>query len=239
MQICCVVFLCFLFQKTQAGHIAGDLPHYKVPEHSLQDTIPAAFVMKWVVNIGSKKHTLKFEYRKNPDDSSLLVSALNKDPLFPESFYKTLEAYFELTPVLSSGAVYAEVYERSRGSNFTDNSQISYTKELYGRMTAKAIYIYDIDPDGVPEVLLADLEGSSADNNIYVLYRMNKRTNRFEKADHFFNGAFYGWDKTRRYIITGKSDTQERHLVKNKIVSRALVPVKKCTASANRGNSCF
>ncbi|ANH82689.1 hypothetical protein A8C56_18425 [Niabella ginsenosidivorans] len=239
IQIGWVVFCCFLYQEVQASDTAGNVKHRSVPDYSLQDSLPSVFVEKWILNIRNKKHILRFEYRKNPDDASLVVTILNKDALFPESFYKKLEAYFELTPFLSSGAVYSEVYERCHAAGFIDNSQVSYVKEPYGHMTAKALYIYDIDNDGIPEILLADKEGSSADNNIYELYRLNKQTGRFVKADHFFKGAFYGWDQTKKYIITGMSDTQERHLVKNKIFNGALVPVKKCIIAASEGNTCF
>ncbi|SDD18045.1 hypothetical protein [Niabella drilacis] len=239
IQLCSLVFLCFLFQKAPAGSTAGNITRRNAPGAGRQDTLPSAFIQKWVLNLADKKCVLRFRYQKNPDDGSLVVTALNESTLFPGSFYKTLEAYFELTPFLSSGADYSEVYERCDATGFTDNSHVSYTKERYGGMTAKALYIYDIDGDGVPEILLADKEGSSADNNIYALYRINKKTNRFVKADRFFNGAFFGWDKTRKYIITGVSDTRERRLVKNKIANRMLVPVKKCTVTASAGRVCF
>lgn len=231
IQISILFFQFFIFQKGLSCSSFQQARNAGMTEKGITDTVPSVFEVKWILDINSEKHDIKFKFQKNSGDSSFVVAALNNDSLFPGTFYKMLETYFELTPFLSSDATYSDTYLRYRSIGFIDNEHISYTRESYQDQTAKALYIYDIDNDGVPELLVLDKENSSAGNNVYQLYRKDRLLNRFVEAKRFFNGAFYGWDRTLKYIITGYHDKGERHLIKNKVIGHTLVAVDSVDVS--------
>ncbi|MBZ4190098.1 hypothetical protein [Niabella beijingensis] len=232
---------CFVLVNLLACFTAKPASYHNAAREALQkkDTIPDTFVVNGMLRLQNKTYPLKLQYRKQPEDASLSITVLREDALFPDSFYTMLDSYFEQAPVLTTGASYPETYERLRAAGFADSSFICYAKEGYGRMTAKAIYVYDIDHDGVPELLLANGSEWSEDNLVYELYRLDKHTRRYVLVPHFFSGAFYGWDKRKQCIITGKSNKQQRWLTKNRIANGRLIPVKKCTVTASSGNNCF
>ncbi|MDP9962001.1 hypothetical protein [Chryseobacterium lathyri] len=69
---------------------------------------------------------------------------------------------------------------------------------------------------------------------------MNEKECKFIFVSDFFNqAAFYGWDKTGKYLITGVSDTKERKLYKNKIVGGNLKTVDQCTEYAVSDKFCW
>ncbi|MBO6185491.1 MAG: hypothetical protein J6O88_12510, partial [Chryseobacterium sp.] len=72
----------------------------------------------------------------------------------------------------------------------------------------------------------------------YAMFKGSK--NGISYKENFFDKvAFYGWDKTGKYLITGVSDTRERIFSKNKIVSDKLVFIEKCTENVISDKFCW
>jgi len=83
-----------------------------------------------------------------------------------------------------------------------------YKRSYFRDFSARLFYIVDVDYD---DMLLLDLQNGMRDNNVYVMFKGGKNGISYLK-EFFHKVAFYGWDKTAKYLITGVSDTKENFI---------------------------
>ncbi|WP_454880335.1 hypothetical protein [Sphingobacterium detergens] len=141
--------------------------------------------------------------------------------------------------IISKGSFY-ETYDYYKHKDFKENDFVGREKMIFHHGGFNFITITDVDLDGYEDLLILDLSESMRDNEVYQFYKWSREENKFIFIPDFFNkSAFYGWDKTGKYLITGVSDTRERKLYKNKIVRGKLKIVEQCTEYAVSDKFCW
>lgn len=159
----------------------------------------------------------------------------------PESAYKCIEGTVELQhwQIINKNSYY-HTYEYYKNKDFKENDFVNKKKMIFRNGDYNFITITDMNNDGYEDLLILDLANSMRDNDMYQFYKWSEKESKFIFVPDFFNkAAFYGWDKTGKYLITGVSDTKERKLYKNKIVGGKLKTVDECTENAAADKLCW
>lgn len=165
------------------------------------------------------------------------ISNITSNLPLPKEFYTILKDSFGLANWLidSEYKIAQEIYKNLK---FKRADFVKYERSYIKEFSAKLLYILDVDQDGYDDILLLNLQNSMRDNNVYSMFKGGENGISFEE-NFFGKTAFYGWDKTGKYLITGVSDTRERKLYKNKIIRGKLKTVDKCEEYATSDKYCW
>lgn len=177
------------------------------------DKIPDAFIVDTPFNYDGKRYNIQLLCEK--DNGHTSISNITSNLSLPKEFYTILQDNFGLATWLINSD-YKSAYENYKNLKFKRADFVEYKKNYISEFSSKLLYILDVDQDGYDDILLLNLQNSMQDNDVYTIFKGGK--NGFSFEENFFNkAAFYGWDKTGKYLITGLSDTKERKLYKNKV----------------------
>lgn len=165
------------------------------------------------------------------------VSSITSNLPLPKEFYAILQDNFDAATGLINSD-YNSAYENYKNMKFKRADFVEYEKKYIREFSSKLLYILDVDQDGYEDILLLDLQNSMPDNDVYVIFKGGKNGISFEE-NFFGKTAFYGWDKTGKYLITGVSDAGERKLYKNQIVGGKLKTIDQCTEHAVSDKFCW
>lgn len=187
------------------------------------------------LNYNNKEYSIQLLCER--DSIYTNVSSITSNLPLPKEFYAILQGNFDS----SSGLInsdYKSAYENYKNLKFKRTDFVEYEKKDMREFSSKLLYILDVDQDGYEDILLLDLQNSMRDNDVYVMFKGGK--NGISLEENFFDtAAFYGWDKTGKYLITGASDTGGRKLYKNQIVGGRLKRVDQCTEYAVSDKFCW
>lgn len=217
-----------------------------VQKHPDTLSIPSKYVVTIPLEINKKKLDIRMLFSKSESLSGgkhYTIAEIEKDTnsLLPKSAYQCIEGTVELQhwQVINKNSYY-NTYDYYKNKNFKENDFANKKKMIFRNADYNFITITDMDHDGFEDLLILDLASSMRDNDMYQFYKWSEKEGKFIFVPHFFDkAAFYGWDKTGKYLITGVSDTKERKLYKNKIVGGKLKTVDQCTEYAVSDKLCW
>ncbi|KAB1231375.1 hypothetical protein [Chryseobacterium viscerum] len=197
--------------------------------------IPDSFIINTPFKYNGKNHNIQLLCEK--DSFQTNISSITSNLTLPEEFYAILQDNFGLATWLINSD-YQSAYEDYKNLKFKRTDFVEYEKNSGRKFSSKLLYISDVDQDGYDDILLLNLQSSTPDNDVYAMFKGGK--NGISYKEKFFDKvAFYGWDKTGKYLITGVSDTKERKLYKNTIVGGQLKTVDQCTEYAVSDKFCW
>lgn len=205
--------------------------YIKVEKEKQSDSFTFIIPLKY----NNKEYSIQLVCEKNSAYANIL-SVTSNLPL-PKEFYTILQDNFGLATWLINSD-YKSAYENYKNLKFKREDFVEYDKKYIREFSSKLVYILDVDQDGYDDILLLNLQNSMRDNDVYAMFKGGKNGISFEE-NFFDKAAFYGWDKTGKYLITGVSDTKERKLYKNKIVGGKLKTVDQCTEYAVSDKLCW
>lgn len=231
-----LLFLIF-FVNINCTSKGKDTPTNVPPDHKSveKQTSQNSFIFYIPLNYDKKEYSIKLVCEK--DSTYTDISSITSNLSLPKEFYNILQDNFGLATWLIN-TDYQSAYETYKGLKFQRSDFVEYKKSKLREFSSKLLYVIDADEDGYDDILLLDLQNSMRDNDVYVMFKGGK--NGISYKEKFFDKvAFYGWDKTGKYLITGVSDTKERKLYKNKIVGDRLKAVDQCTEYAVSDQLCW
>lgn len=198
--------------------------------------IPDSFMVNTPFKYNGKKYNIQLTCERS-QSNSVMVTKVTSDLLLPKNFQDILENDFSIRNFYFPDN-YDTAYKEYAANKFIGDWLAMYKKNHFRDFSSRLLYIVDVDDDSYDDILLLDLQSSMRDNDVYVMFKGGKKGISFEK--NFFNkAAFYGWDTTGKYLITGVSDTKERKLYKNKIVQGKLKTVDQCKEYAVADKLCW
>lgn len=196
---------------------------------------PDSFTFYIPLNYDKKEYSIKVVCEK--DSIYTDISNITSNLSLPKAFYTILQENFGLATWLINND-YNSAFEIYKDFKFKRPDFVEYRKSKFREFSSKLLYVVDVDEDGYDDILLLNLQNSMRDNDVYAMFKGSK--NGISYKENFFDKvAFYGWDKTGKYLITGVSDTRERIFSKNKIVSDKLVFIEKCTENVISDKFCW
>ena len=198
--------------------------------------VPDSFIVNTPFKYNGKEHNIQITCERS-QNNSVMITKVTSDLLLPKNFHTILENDFSLRNFYFPDN-YETAYKEYATNKFIGDWLAIYKRNYFRDFSPRLLYIVDVDDDGYDDLLLLDLQNSMRDNNVYVMFKGDK--NGVSYKENFFDKvAFYGWDKTGKYLITGISDTRERKLYKNKIVRGKLKVVDQCTEYAVSDKFCW
>jgi hypothetical protein len=225
--------LIFFIRIGESKGIQAKFPTDKISVE--QQKIPDSFILHIPLNYDNKVYSIKVVCEK--DSIYTDISSITSNLSLPKEFYSILQNNFGLANWVMH-IDYNTAYGIYKNSKFQAPDFVEYKKSNFREFSSELIYIIDVDKDGYDDILLFDLQKSMRDNDVYAMFKGGK--NGFSYRENFFDkAAFYGWDKTGKYLITGVSDTKERKLYKNKIVQGKLKTIDECTEYAVSDKLCW
>lgn len=189
-------------------------------------------------NYNSKEYKIELTCEKSDYNTVNITNATSNLSSIPNSFYTLLLDDFSIKNRLMEPENFEKSYQFYKKNGFVENELISYKKDDFRNFYENLMYIIDINDDGFDDILIIDSQNSMNDASVYKTFFGAKNSIAL-KNDFFKNDAFFGWDKTEKFIITGISDTNERRLTKNKIIRNSLVSVEKCTEDTVSEQQCW
>ncbi|WP_153393794.1 hypothetical protein [Chryseobacterium vaccae] len=229
------------------GKILSPTPSKKQSTPKNIDTlgVPLKYVVTIPLEANKKKIDIRLLLSRSEDllrGKHYTIPEIEEGTSFlPKSAYECIEGTveFQHSQVINYNSYYY-TYNYYKNSGFIENDYIGYDKVDFRNGNLNFITVMDIDEDGYEDLLILDLASSMRDNDMYQFYRWSEKESKFIFVPDFFDkAAFYGWDKTGKYLITGVSDTKERKLYKNKIVKGKLKTVDQCTEYAVSDKFCW
>lgn len=203
----------------------------RVEKEKLSDSFTFSIPLKY----NNKEYSIQLVCERDGADTN--ISSITSNLTLPEEFYSILQDNFGLATWLINSD-YQSAYEDYKNLKFKRTDFVEYEKNSGRKFSSKLLYISDVDQDGYDDILLLNLQNSTPDNDVYVMFKGGK--NGIAYKENFFDKvAFYGWDKTGKYLITGVSDTKERKLYKNTIVGGQLKTIDRCTEYAVSDKFCW
>lgn len=228
-----VIFLSLIFFinindacKEAHTHLPANIKKEK-PSDSFTFIIPLSF--------NNKVYSIQLLCEK--DSVYTNVSSITSNLSLPKEFYTILQDNFNSSTDLISSD-YKSAYENYNKFKFKRTDFVEYEKKDIREFSSRLLYVLDVDQDGYEDILLLDLQNSVRDNDVYVMFKGGENGISLE-ANFFDKAAFYGWDKTGRYLITGVNDTGERKLYKNQIIGGKLKRVDQCTEYVGSAKFCW
>lgn len=220
-------------------------------KQSVQESVdtlrpPSRYIVTVPLEVNKKKMNIRLQLSKSDFLSrgeNYTVTEIDEGancPL-PKSAYKCIVETIELMHwKIINRSSYYDTYDYYKNKDFKENDFVSKEKRIFHHGGAEFIMVTDVDNDGYEDLLILELGESMRDNDVYQFYRWSEREDKFKLMPDFFGKtAFYGWDKTEKYLITGISDTRERKLYKNKIVEGRLEAIEQCTEYAVSNKFCW
>lgn len=230
------------------GKIYPPSPPKKETVQKQIDTInvPSKYVVTIPLTVNKKKMDIrlllsKSEYLSRGQKYTIVEIEENTNNFFPKSAYDCIVGSIELQHwnVIIKNSYYF-TYDWYKNNGFKENDFVEKKKFIFGTGDYGFISIIDVDNDGYEDLLILDLSNSMRDNEVYQFYKWSQKQNKFIfRPDFFEKAAFFGWDKTGKYLITGISDTRERTLYKNKVVNGKLKVVDQCSEYAVSDKFCW
>ncbi|RKE56064.1 hypothetical protein [Sphingobacterium detergens] len=208
--------------------------------------IPSKYVVTIPLEINERKIDIRLLLAKSEDllrGKNYTIAEIEKgtNSFLPMSAYRCIEGTIELQhwQTINSGSYYY-TYGYYKDKEFKENEFVSRKRMTFRNGDYNFITIIDMDNDGYEDLLILDLESSMRDNDMYQFYKWSEKESKFIFVPDFFDkAAFYGWDKTGKYLITGVSDSRERKLYKNKIVRGKLKTIDQCVEYAVSDKQCW
>lgn len=208
--------------------------------------LPSRYVVTIPLEINKKKIDIRLLLSKSETllkGKNYTIAEIEKDTnsILPKSAYECIEGTIELQDWQAiNNKSYPYTYNYYKYKEFKENDFVSKKKMIFRNGDYNFITITDLDNDGYEDILILDLASSMKDNTMYQFYKWSEKEGKLIFVPDFFDkAAFYGWDKTGAYLITGVSDTKERKLYKNKIVKGKLKTVDQCTEYAVSDKLCW
>ncbi|KMQ63895.1 hypothetical protein ACM40_03745 [Chryseobacterium sp. BLS98] len=207
--------------------------------------IPSKYTIAIPLEINKRKIDISLQLSKSErllrGKNYTVAEIENTDNVLPKSAYECIEGTIELQDWQTiNNKSYSYTYDYYKKKNFKENDFVTKKKMIFRNENYNFITITDMDNDGYEDLLILDLSSSMKDNDMYQFYKWSGKESKFIFVPDFFNkAAFYGWDKTGKYLITGVSDTKERKLYKNKVVGGQLKIVDQCTEYAVSDKLCW
>jgi hypothetical protein len=194
-----------------------------------------SFTFSIPLNYNNKEYSIELLCEREGVNTN--ISDITSNLSLPKEFYAILQDNFGLATWLINSD-YKSAYENYKNLKFKRADFVEYKKNYIREFSSKLLYILDVDQDGYDDILLLNLQNSMQDNDVYTMFKGGK--NGFSFEENFFNkAAFYGWDKTGKYLITGLSDTKERKLYKNKVERGKLKTIDQCIEYAISDKVCW
>ncbi|WP_155859058.1 hypothetical protein [Chryseobacterium oranimense] len=207
--------------------------------------IPSTYVVEIPLEVNNKKIDIRLQLSKSErllrEKNYTLAEIENTDNVLPKSAYECIDGTIELQhwQAINKDS-YDNTYDYYKNKGFKENDFVTKKKMIFRNENYNFITIADMDNDGYEDLLILDLSSSMKDNDMYQFYKWSEKESKFIFVPDFFDkAAFYGWDKTGKYLITGVSDTKERKLYKNKVVGGQLKAVDQCTEYAVSDKFCW
>ncbi|WP_265132079.1 hypothetical protein [Chryseobacterium oranimense] len=217
---------------------SGKEAHTNLPANNInveKEKASDSFTFIIPLHYNNKEYSIQLLCEK--DSVYTNVSSITSNLTLPKEFYTILQDNFNSSTGLIN-TDYESAYENYKNLKFKRTDFVEYEKKYVREFSSKLLYIFDVDQDGYEDILLLDLQNSMRDNDVYVMFKGGK--NGISLEENFFNkAAFYGWDKTGKYLITGMSDAGERKLYKNQVVGGKLKRVDQCTEYAVSDKFCW
>ncbi|SHH05571.1 hypothetical protein SAMN05421866_1967 [Chryseobacterium oranimense] len=217
---------------------SGKEAHTNLPANNInveKERASDSFTFIIPLHYNNKEYSIQLLCEK--DSVYTNVSSITSNLPLPKEFYTILQDNFNSSTGLIN-TDYESAYENYKNLKFKRTDFVEYEKKYVREFSSKLLYIFDVDQDGYEDILLLDLQNSMRDNDVYVMFKGGK--NGISLEENFFNkAAFYGWDKTGKYLITGMSDAGERKLYKNQVVGDKLKRVDQCTEYAVSDKFCW
>lgn len=209
-------------------------------------SIPSKYVVAIPLEINNKKMVIRMQFSKSENLSrgeNYTIAEIEKgtNSFLPKSAYECIKGTIELQDWQTiNNKSYSYTYDYYKKKNFKENDFVTKKKMIFRNEDDNFITITDMDNDGYEDLLILDLSSSMKDNDMYQFYKWSEKESKFIFVPDFFNkAAFYGWDKTEKYLITGVSDTKERKLYKNIVVQGKLKTIDQCTEYAVSDKFCW
>lgn len=200
-----------------------------------KQTIPDSFILHIPLRYNHKEYSIKIVCEK--DSIYTNISNITSNLSLPKEFYTILQDNFGLADWLID-TDYKKAYAIYKDLKFQGVDFGEYKKSKVGEFSSKLLYIVDIDEDGYDDILLLDLQNSMGDNDVYAMFKGGE--NGISYKENFFNTvAFYGWDNTGKYLITGINDIREKKLFKNKIAEGKLMIIDQCIEYPESDKFCW
>jgi len=208
--------------------------------------IPSKYVIVIPLEINKKKIDIRLLLARSEDllrrkNYTIAEIEAGTNIFLPKSAYRCIEGTIELQhwQTINSDSYYY-TYGYYKDKEFKENEFVSRKRMTFRKGDYNFITIIDMDNDGYEDLLILDLASSRRDNDIYQFYKWSEKESKFIFIPDFFDkAAFYGWDKTGKYLITGVSDSRERKLYKNKIVRGKLKTIDQCIEYAVSDKQCW
>lgn len=207
--------------------------------------IPSKYMVKVPLEFNKRSLDIRLQLSKSErllrGKNYTIAEIENTDNILPKSAYKCIEGTIELQDWQTiNNKSYSYTYDYYKKKDFKENDFVSKKKMIFRNENYNFITITDVDNDGYEDLLILDLSSSMKDNDMYQFYKWSEKEGKFIFIPNFFDkAAFYGWDKTGKYLITGVSDTKERKLYKNKITQGKLKTIDQCTEYAVSDKLCW
>lgn len=236
--------------KIDSKEIDGKIPtpskKPSAPKHIDTLNIPSQYIVTIPLEVNKKKIDIRLQLSKSEDFSgrkNYTIAEIQEDTnnLLPKSAYECIEGTIELQhwQAINKNSYY-DTYDYYKNKDFKENDFANRKKIIFRNTDYNFITITDMNNDGYEDLLILDLASSMRDNDMYQFYKWSEKESKFIFVPDFFDkAAFYGWDKTGKYVITGVSDTKERKLYKNKIVGGKLKTIDQCTEYAVSDQLCW
>lgn len=230
------LLIIFFFQNTAFFSHNSCNYSYVYATYEKHHKIPDSFIVNTPFKYNGKKYNIQLTCERS-QNNSVMVTKVTSDLLLPKNFHTVLEDDFSLRNFYFPDN-YDTAYKEYAANKFIGDWLAMYKRNHFRDFSPRLLYIVDVDDDGYDDILLLDLQNSMRDNNVYIMFKGGK--NGISYKEKFFDkAAFYGWDKTGKYLITGVSDTKERKLYKNKIVGGKLKTIDRCTEYAVSDKLCW
>ncbi|WP_343611378.1 hypothetical protein [Chryseobacterium oranimense] len=217
---------------------SGKEAHTNLPANNInveKERASDSFTFIIPLHYNNKEYSIQLLCKK--DSVYTNVSSITSNLPLPKEFYTILQDNFNSSTGLIN-TDYESAYENYKNLKFKRTDFVEYEKKYVREFSSKLLYIFDVDQDGYEDILLLDLQNSMRDNDVYVMFKGGKNGISLEES-FFDKAAFYGWDKTGKYLITGMSDAGERKLYKNQVVGGKLKRVDQCTEYAVSDKFCW
>ncbi|MDR2271224.1 MAG: hypothetical protein LBF27_10000 [Sphingobacterium sp.] len=217
------------------------------PQQSVDTLLlPSRYIVTVPLEVNKKKMDVRLQLSKSDflsGGENYTITEIDEgaNGSLPKSAYKCIVETIELMHwKIINRSSYYDTYDYYKNKDFKENDFVSKKKRIFHHGGADFIIVTDVDNDGYEDLLILELRESMRDNDVYQFYRWSEREDKFKLMPDFFGKtAFYGWDKTEKYLITGISDTRERKLYKNKIIGVRLKAIEQCTEYAVSDKFCW
>lgn len=192
------------------------------------------FILNIPLNYSNKEYSIKVVCEK--DSIYTDISNITSNLSLPKEFHSILQNNFGLANWVMH-TDYKTAYGIYKDLKFQRTDFIEYKKASLKNFFL-SFYMFWMSMKMVMMIYYFSIFKTVCKIMTYML--CSKEAKREFHIKIFFDKpAFFGSDKTGKYLITGVSDSKKRTLYKNKIVKGKLISIDKCTENLMSDKLCW